>query len=550
MPETHYSFADLFDLDTILEIMRNFHASTGFPPSITDPQGNLMLTVGFKPLCRDFHRRHPETLKQCIESDTWMADRLDAESGYACYDCLNGLTDVAMPVVIDGRHLANLFIGQFFTDSPPPAEFFLERAERYGFDKDAYMAAVAEIPVFSRAQVEQAAAFMTGVAQLIGEMGLSQKRLAELNATLEDRVMERTLRLRREENARKRALAEFEATFNNSSVAIIQLKAPDIIHNVNKRFEAIFGYERGEVLGQSFQLLNPYLDEYRERKRKDLDELRRGGMVHDECRLVTRDGRHIWCSYHGSAINPARLEDGVILVLNDISERKELEALKEDVDRIMRHDLMVPLNGIVGFSQYLLMDEDLNEKQREALQDILDSGLRMSDQINRSMELYKIETGSYRYTPAPTDMTAVARIALRDLTEDARFKRLSLRIEVRGSADDGAPITALADQGLSCVMLSNLIKNSVEAAPEGGAVTVRLDEEGTDAVISVHNPGAVPKDVRHRFFGKYVTSSKAGGTGLGTYAAKLVAEAQNGTIGMRTSEEDGTTVTVRLPLAR
>ena len=183
MEEKHYSFADLFDLDTILEVMKNFYALTSFPPSITDPEGNLMLTVGFKTLCRDFHRSHPETLKQCIESDTWMADRLDAKSGYACYDCLNGLTDVAMPIVIDGRHLANLFIGQFFTEPAPPEEFFLERAERYGFDRDAYMAAVAEIPVFTEAQVEQAATFMTGLAQLIGEMGLSQKRLAELNAT-------------------------------------------------------------------------------------------------------------------------------------------------------------------------------------------------------------------------------------------------------------------------------------------------------------------------------------------------------------------------------
>ncbi|WP_316897076.1 PocR ligand-binding domain-containing protein [Pseudodesulfovibrio indicus] len=550
MEEKHYSFADLFDLDTILEVMKNFYALTSFPPSITDPEGNLMLTVGFKTLCRDFHRSHPETLKQCIESDTWMADRLDAKSGYACYDCLNGLTDVAMPIVIDGRHLANLFIGQFFTEPAPPEEFFLERAERYGFDRDAYMAAVAEIPVFTEAQVEQAATFMTGLAQLIGEMGLSQKRLAELNATLESRVQERTIRLKREETARKRALAEFEAIFNNSSVAIIEAKPPDTIYNVNKRFETIFGYERGEALGQSLHLLSPYREEYATRKKRDIEILRGGGMVHDECKLVTKDGRHIWCSYHGSPINPARLEDGVVLMLNDISERKELETLKEDVDRIMRHDLKVPLNGIVGFSQYLLMDDGLTETQREALQDILDSGLRMSDQINRSLEFYKIETGAFQYSPSETDLAAVARTALRDLTEDARRKRLDLRVEVPGRDDGARPLTALADAGLSCVMLSNLVKNSVEAAPEGSAVTVRLAENGTDAVIAVHNQGTVPVDVRDRFFEKYATSSKAGGTGLGTYTARLMAEAQNGTIEMRTDDEDGTTVTVRLPLAR
>ncbi len=60
--------------------------------------------------------------------------------------------------------------------------------------------------------------------------------------------------------------------------------------------------------------------------------------------------------------------------------------------------------------------------------------------------------------------------------------------------------------------------------------------------------GAVSGEIRDRFFDKYVSSKKKSGTGLGAYSARLMAETQNGTIAMKTSEREGTTITVHLPL--
>lgn len=95
-------------------------------------------------------------------------------------------------------------------------------------------------------------------------------------------------------------------------------------------------------------------------------------------------------------------------------------------------------------------------------------------------------------------------------------------------------------------MLANLIKNAVEASPEGDRITISLTN-GDSAVISIHNKGTVPEDVRDRFFEKYATSGKTGGTGLGTYSAKLIAETLGGRIGFDSSEGNGTTVTVVFP---
>ncbi|MCP4757778.1 MAG: ATP-binding protein, partial [Proteobacteria bacterium] len=66
--------------------------------------------------------------------------------------------------------------------------------------------------------------------------------------------------------------------------------------------------------------------------------------------------------------------------------------------------------------------------------------------------------------------------------------------------------------------------------------------------IAIHNAGAIPEEIRDTFFDKYVTFDKMGGTGLGTYSAKLMVETIGGGIGLETSAKDGTTITVTLPI--
>jgi K+-sensing histidine kinase KdpD len=102
------------------------------------------------------------------------------------------------------------------------------------------------------------------------------------------------------------------------------------------------------------------------------------------------------------------------------------------------------------------------------------------------------------------------------------------------------------DELLCYSMLSNLIKNAVEASPAGEKVEVAMTS-GESAVIGIHNAGSVPIDIRETFFEKYTTSGKSGGTGLGTYSAKLITQTIGGNIKLDTSDETGTTITIVLP---
>ena len=123
-----------------------------------------------------------------------------------------------------------------------------------------------------------------------------------------------------------------------------------------------------------------------------------------------------------------------------------------------------------------------------------------------------------------------------------------LDLDVRGLPASTADTFIInTEELLFYSMLSNLVRNAIEAAPAGSKVLLSF-RDGDAGVIAVHNEGAIPEKIRYRFFEKFATAGKPGGTGLGAYSAKLIAKTLGGTISFETSEKAGTTITVRLPL--
>jgi len=235
-------------------------------------------------------------------------------------------------------------------------------------------------------------------------------------------------------------------------------------------------------------------------------------------------------------------ENGALVFLRDIGERKRVEALREDIERIARHDLKTPLNAVINLPLLLMGDHNLDPEQMTSLQMIHEAGLRMLEQIDQSLTLYRIETGSFVLAPQAVDLSALVRQVAGDLNSLARAMDVTLGVEA-----GLRPVKASGDALLCRTMISNLLKNAVEASVHG-EVTACLREENGQAVLGIHNDVAVPQELRARFFEKYASRGKAQGAGLGTYSARLSAEAQKGSIALDTGEDQGTTVTVRLPL--
>lgn len=172
--------------------------------------------------------------------------------------------------------------------------------------------------------------------------------------------------------------------------------------------------------------------------------------------------------------------------------------------------------------------------------------MQVLNMVNLSSELYKIETGRFELRAAPVNISEL----LRRIAEMHRitFGEKNLSISVDTDVPVGAEMPmALGDMTLCYSAFQNLLKNACEAAPPSSKVSIQL-LDGQPLRIVVRNTGTIPPAIRSHLFGKFVTSGKPSGTGLGGYSAKLLIEAQNGSIAAAVSDDTNTTeITVTLP---
>ncbi|MFZ2491880.1 MAG: PocR ligand-binding domain-containing protein [Thermoanaerobaculia bacterium] len=175
---------DVIDFERVSALLDGFNKTTGFVTAILDLEGKVLAKSGWRRICTDFHRLHPEAARNCTTSDTVLAGAMEQGRKYHFYQCLNGLVDVAVPLVVNGAHVANLFSGQFFFDAPDRSRFRAQAA-MYQFADDAYLHALDEVPVVSQAKVETAMEFLLGMTQLISDMTFQRLQLMEMNAALE-----------------------------------------------------------------------------------------------------------------------------------------------------------------------------------------------------------------------------------------------------------------------------------------------------------------------------------------------------------------------------
>ena len=245
------------------------------------------------------------------------------------------------------------------------------------------------------------------------------------------------------------------------------------------------------------------------------------------------------------AILNARVKTHIQLKKSHETLRNQLDTLienvqlRDDVERMTRHDIKNPLAAIINTSEVLLEDKQwAGTDKKNHLEGIKKSSYDMLDMINRSLDLYKMEVGTYVSKGGIFDLSLCVEKVVRDCRLNAKDSGIVVHFEAPESC------MVKAEELLCFTLFGNLIKNAVEASPKKGIVKVSIGE-GKNVSVSVHNMGAIPNDIRDKFFEKYSTSGKEGGTGLGTYSAKLMANVQGGDINVESSEITGTLITVK-----
>ena len=240
---------------------------------------------------------------------------------------------------------------------------------------------------------------------------------------------------------------------------------------------------------------------------------------------------------------------GAVAVLRDLTETERVEKTRRDFIANVSHELRTPLTSIQGYTETLLDSAPESNHNREFLDIIRKSALRMSRLTEDLLTLARVESGEQRFdiqSVAPSDLLQEAVQSFREL---ARAQNVELKVE------DAAPAQVGADSEAIHQVFSNLVDNALKYAASGGRIILgaRPIPKAVEFYVQDFGPG-IPSEHLARLFERFYRVDKArsresGGTGLGLAIAKHIVLAHGGAIRAQSELNHGSTFLFTLPLA-
>ena len=324
------NYVNLVDLPKLQALMDTFRQVVGAPNAVLDVDGVILAGSGWQAACTDFHRANPGSCRRCQESDTALVQSMTQGVPYAVYRCLNGLVDAAAPIVVNGKHVANVFTGQFLT-APPDLDFFRGQARQFGFDEAAYINTICQVPVVSQERIESVTRLYAQLASVLADSGLDRLKqkqavadLKHLNEVLEQRVSERTEALREGDET-------LHSILETTRDGYWRVDEKGTLRDVNEAYCRQSGYTREELLTMHISDLEAAASE--EEVTQQIQRVFFTENDQFESRHRRKDGS-IW--HVEVSVTRLRAVNGQLVVfLRDISERKQAEiALRESESRV------------------------------------------------------------------------------------------------------------------------------------------------------------------------------------------------------------------------
>jgi len=243
---------------------------------------------------------------------------------------------------------------------------------------------------------------------------------------------------------------------------------------------------------------------------------------------------------------------GATIVLNDVTDLRQLETMRQDFVANVSHELKTPLASIKAYAETLRLgaihEENTNiafVKQIEAQADLL------NQQIHDLLQIARVESGEQNWDIKSVSVNQVCRECLNQFESEAA----SRKIELHQDLDKGQP-TAIADVEGVRTILNNLISNAIHYTPDDGRVTIGSGVKDSYVVVTVADTGiGIDPDHQKRICERFYRVDKArsrdmGGTGLGLAIVKHLVQAFDGSVELESSVGNGSTFTIYLPISK
>ncbi|MFA7359608.1 MAG: PocR ligand-binding domain-containing protein [Candidatus Kapaibacterium sp.] len=226
-----YKLEDLIDVRLLQSLQEKLNSVYSFPSTIIDNDGKILTAVAWQDICTKFHRVNPESEKECIKSDKYILEHIAEANPAVSYTCPHGLSDNAIPIIIDGKHLGNFFTGQFFLEKPD-IEFFRNQAIKYGFDEIEYLEAVNKVPIWTKDKLKTYLEFIKVFIEIIAGIGLNNLKNDEYNRII------------------KEGEERYRLILQNTSDWIWEVDENGRYIYSSENVERILGYKAEEIIGK------------------------------------------------------------------------------------------------------------------------------------------------------------------------------------------------------------------------------------------------------------------------------------------------------------
>ena len=236
--------------------------------------------------------------------------------------------------------------------------------------------------------------------------------------------------------------------------------------------------------------------------------------------------------------------------VNNMSmQLEQVESSRQEFVSNVSHELKTPLSSIKVLSESILLQEDMpTEVYREFLQDITSEVDRMTNIINDLLSLVKLDRREAGLNIEEVNLNKLLRDVMKRLYPIAEKKNIELLYEANREA------LIEADEMKLSLAFNNLVENGIKYTPEGGSVKVIIDGDHQNAFVTVMDTGiGISEEEQSRIFDRFYRVDKTrdretGGTGLGLSITHATIMLHNGSVKISSSENNGTTFVVRLPI--
>jgi PAS domain S-box-containing protein len=339
---------------------------------------------------------------------------------------------------------------------------------------------------------------------------------------------------------------------HSATDAIVTINEDHIIIGFNQGAEKMFGYTREEALGQDLNIIipPPYKAEHRDYVRRYV-ATREARVIGKHVRLSAqrRDGSEFPMSISFSV---AEIRDNLYFtgIIRDITEYQEMEDRMLQTERLaavgntvthITHEIKNPLLIIGGFARQLLKLPGWDEKNRRRLTIMAEEVTNLEKMVAEMRDFVRRPPAAKQRGRLETTLAEAL-----ELFQDT-FRESKVKIH---RVEEGPVPELVFDPKLLHQVLLNLFNNALEAMPRGGELTVTTRVRGEYAEIVVADTGeGMTPEVAANIFQPYFTT-KAKGTGLGLAISQSIIQEHGGEIEVESAPGQGSTFTIRLPLAK